>query len=313
MGDTSSASHGSADTGNGAKNNQELLPQTSPSMAAVPAVVPAILLTTGIVGGILVLTVPFVLMPLCGHSLPFMATPAVKVKKALQFIQKRQQQRQQVLVVPSTKALDLTLESASSTRRRMFLDLGSGDGEAVWQAAQLHSGDDKNDNDRPASSARLEEHKHYHFTDCVGVELNSTLYLVSVLRRALFWSHPIRQRSRFYCRDVWALPRHLVREADTIFLFGIPSLMPRLSHAMAHTWQIRSGTFIVSYRFPLPVRDGTSKSVNATDILPIKSESNRVSEELPFPLLEAELVYSEDEMRIYECTANDDTLPNTFG
>jgi hypothetical protein len=69
-------------SGNGAENIQEPpQKQTSPSLAT-PVVVPAILLTTGIVGGILVLTVPFVILPLCGHSLPFMATPAVKVKKA---------------------------------------------------------------------------------------------------------------------------------------------------------------------------------------------------------------------------------------
>jgi hypothetical protein len=309
-------------SGNGAENIQEP-PQmlTSPSLAT-PAVVPAILLTTGIVGGILVLTVPFVILPLCGHSLPFMATPAVKVKKALQFIQKRHQQRQQtqkLLVGPAKKAMDhAQSESATIARRRMFLDLGSGDGEAVWQAAQMHSSDgdgDGDENNRRASSVqRQEEHNQYHYyTDCVGVELNSTLYLVSVLRRALFWSHSVRQRSRFYCRDVWALPRHLVQGADTIFLFGIPSLMPRLSHAMARTWRIRPGTFIVSYRFPLPVRDGTSKSANATDILPTQSDLNRVREAVPFPLLEAELIYSEDEMRIYECTANDDTLPDTVG
>jgi hypothetical protein len=61
------------------------------------------------------------------------------------------------------------------------------------------------------------------------------------------------------------------------------------------------------------VRDGTSKSANATDILPTQSDLNRVREAVPFPLLEAELIYSEDEMRIYECTANDDTLPDTVG
>jgi hypothetical protein len=195
MGNTPSRSQGGAVmSGNGAENIQEPpQKQTSPSLAT-PVVVPAILLTTGIVGGILVLTVPFVILPLCGHSLPFMATPAVKVKKALQFIQKRHQQRQQtqkLLVGPAKKAMDhAQSESATIARRRMFLDLGSGDGEAVWQAAQMHSSDgdgDGDENNRHASSVqRQEEHNQYGLRRCrtqldvvLGVGAATCLVLVA--------------------------------------------------------------------------------------------------------------------------------------
>lgn len=225
------------------------------------------------VTGMMALTLPFVLLPATGKHLPYMATPATKLKKALQFIQQQRNSSQQMEFTTNTNTTSSAATAANCTPRRdrfcSFLDLGSGDGEAVYQAAQLVDGN----TGKP------------YYSQCTGVELNSTLYLLSNLRRTLCWTRDQRRRSNFVCRDFWKIPDPIIRESDTILIFGISSLMQPLSEKLARTCQ--TGTHVLSYRFPLPVANNAISSNNEKDI----SAS----------LLRAKLIYDIDEMRIYEC------------
>lgn len=197
------------------------------------------------------LTVPFVFLPTSKKAmLPYMATPSAKLRQALQFIAD-------------------TTTSAKGQRRRTFLDLGSGDGESVKVALSiLH----------PHSRAPMFQH-------ATGVELNSTLWLLSNLRR-LFWNADQRARSSFVCRDFWK--SHL-QTIDTILIFGVQPLMVPLSVKLAK--ECRPGTHVLSYRFPLPLRGSSPPTTATTNDGPL--------------LLHAKLVYDKEEMRIYECVQTD--------
>jgi len=119
---------------------------------------------------------------------------------------------------------------------QVFVDLGSGDGEAVYQA--LHAG----------------------YKQAIGVELNITLYLLSAMRRSLFWPIEYKQRSKFYYKNFFD---YNLQEAGTVMIFGVPSLMQPVSRKLAN--ECKSGTLILSYRFLLPTStdDKTKPFVNA--------------------------------------------------
>jgi hypothetical protein len=227
----------------------------------------AMMIAGATVAGMMALTMPFVIMPASGKNLPYMATPAVKLKRALQFLQQRH--------IPTTTN---RTSGNSNHSQRTFLDLGSGDGEAVYQAVQLM---ENNTNGKP------------YYAHCTGVELNSTLFLLSNIRRALFWTSDHRARSSFACRDFWKLPNETIRTADTILIFGIQPLMLPLSVKLAQTSS--AGTHVLSYRFQLPVLDHARDADDRTATPSITEQSSS-----PL-LLQAKLIYEEDEMRIYEC------------
>lgn len=165
------------------------------------------------------LTAPFVLSR---SALPYMATPGKKIHHALRYLDKGQ--------------------------KGIFVDLGSGDGEAVYQAAKLG------------------------YT-AIGVELNFTLWAFSSLRRALFWSSFERERSTF----VWSnFFDYNLKDANTIFLFGVAPMMKSLSQKIKS--EVKPKTDILSYRFALPLADDGENG-----------------------LLEADIIYDRQEMRIYRC------------
>ena len=277
-----------------------LLESQSSSSSSSSFPLMAFFISGGVVGTVLMLTLPFIVMPLMsGQSLPYMATPKHKLQQAFKFIQQQQRQTRN----QSDTATTVTSNRAwkGSPVRRQFLDLGSGDGEAVYQAVTLrhaaatqqqmaHNDDDDN------------ESRYYYYTKCIGIELNTTLYMWSCWRRILFWTRPEQLRSQFHCRDMFRSdnnnnsndddpqqPQHIIRQSDTILIFGIPSLMVPLSQLLAQHCQ--SGTYILCYRFPLPTHE------------PQRSR-----------LLPARLVYNQDEMRIYECTdttGSDDSIQVT--
>jgi len=162
------------------------------------------LLLAGLVAGTTVfgamaLMAPFVFSK---SPLPYMATPSPKVRKALEYLKQRGH--------PCS----------------LFVDLGSGDGEAVYQAVQ--TGYDK----------------------AVGIELNYTLALLARIRRRFFWSAEQRQRSSFLCQNMF---QYNIASADTVMIFGVKPLMEPLSQKLAH--ECRPGTMILSYRFQLPLAD----------------------------------------------------------
>jgi hypothetical protein len=183
--------------------------------------------------GTLALIAPFVLTR---SPLPYMATPGSKVKRALQHL------------------------THQGHERGVFADLGSGDGEAVYQAVKMG------------------------YRRAVGVELNFTLYALAQFRR-LFWTQDERARSKFFCRNLF---HHDIKDADAVFFFGVTPLLIPISEKIAS--ECREGAHVLSYRFPLP--------------LSTKNGDNDESE-TPY----AKLVYDDEEMRIYQRLAVQDT-PN---
>lgn len=179
---------------------------TSPGYEAVDPGAKRRLRTAGLVAGTTVfgtiaLIAPFVVSR---SPLPYMATPGFKVQRALQHI------------------------SSQGHARGLFVDLGSGDGEAVYQAVQMG------------------------YNRAVGVELNFTLFALAQFRRLFFWSKEERRRSTFLCRNLFD---YNVHQADTVMLFGVKPLMKPLSEKMAS--ECRAGAHILSYRFQLPVGTDT--------------------------------------------------------
>ena len=172
------------------------------------------------------LTAPFVFLK---TPLPYMATPTHKIQRALSSL-------------PHTKGT--------------FVDLGSGDGEAVYQAFRAG------------------------FSRVVGYELNWTLWAVSQFRRLFCWGPQARKSTQIYCRDFFATP--LPADTTAVMVFGVTPLMKPISMKLSR--ETRPGDHVLSYRFPIPVRDTESK---------MKDD-----------LLQAKLVYDNEEMRIYQVTGN---------
>lgn len=157
--------------------------------------------TVAVMGSILTLTAPFVVLK---TPLPYMATPAYKIQRALQFL------------------------STSTKRGGTFVDLGSGDGEAVYQAYRAGM-----------------------FDKVIGYELNWTLWGLSQMRRIFFWGPQARRSTHIYCRDLFASP--LPKETTAVMVFGVTPLMKSLSFKLAR--ETRPGVHILSYRFPLPIQN----------------------------------------------------------
>lgn len=165
--------------------------------------------TVVFMGATLALTAPFVFMK---SPLPYMATPAHKIQRALQSL-------------PAT--------------RGTFVDLGSGDGEAIYQAYRAG------------------------FERVIGYELNWTLWGISQLRRIFFWGPQARQRTQIYCKDLFATSLPNDTSLTTVMVFGVTPLMKPLSMKLAT--ETRAGVHVLSYRFPIPIQE--EDGVNATSDL----------------------------------------------
>jgi hypothetical protein len=146
--------------------------------------------------GTMALIAPFVVSR---SKLPYMATPSGKVRRALNYLQK------------------------NGHACHVFADLGSGDGEAVYRAAQAG------------------------YRRAVGIELNYTLAGLAKMRR-LFWTKNERKRTSFYCQDMF---HYDIRAADTVMVFGVKPLMQSLSAKLKRECQ--PGAHVMSYRFRLPL------------------------------------------------------------
>lgn len=163
---------------------------------------------------ILGFTAPFVFVR---SPLPYMATPGPKIRRALQFLGK-----------------------ANDPKRNLFVDLGSGDGEAVYQAARLG----------------------YR---AIGLELNFTMWVFSSLRRQLFWSREEKANSTLLWKNFF---EYDIAHANTVMIFGVTPLMKPLSQKIAT--ECHPGTDVLSYRFGIPLvhpqRKETSDLLNANII-----------------------------------------------
>ncbi|GFH61815.1 hypothetical protein CTEN210_18291 [Chaetoceros tenuissimus] len=159
-------------------------------------------------------------------------------------------------ILAALKEISKRKESQSSAPNQQFkyYDLGSGDGETVLAAASTG-------------------------WKATGIELNSTLWGISSLRR-LFSPLSIRSRSAFIYGDIW---KNSIRDADAVMIFGVKPLMPAIAEKIGN--ECDPGTFVMAYRFHVPIC--SSEQVNE------KGEIRDGS-------LEADLIYDEEEMRIYQ-------------
>ena len=227
----------------------------------------------GIIGtaflSVLGLTFPFITMQL-RSPLPYMGTPIRKVDKALQFILARhyQKQRQQNAMnieqqnTLSTSIFSFTTNSNNNTHNNTiqplrYVDLGSGDGSSVIHAAKIG----------------------YIAT---GIELNTTLFLLSLLRQryhqflnftstiatttttnTVMTNNTLQQQriTKFIYGNMFqtnSIIQKSIQNADVIMIFGVPSLMTRIASLLNKNCKV--GCYIMSYRFRIPLLSSSSSS-----------------------------------------------------
>jgi hypothetical protein len=196
-------------------------------------------------------------------SAPYMATPGRKVRSALEFVLKQQNNNINTILksVPSSSIGTDGLKQQQHERRPVFVDMGSGDGQAVYEAGKLGY-------------------------DSIGIEYNWTLYMFSSLRRRLFWPSQIQCRTKFLRQDFHSY--NLCR-ADVVMIFAIPRTMPVLGAKIQS--ECAPGTNILAYRFGIPLlqrRYGNSD--NHTN------DNDNNKDEVR---LNADLIYDREDMRIY--------------
>jgi len=227
--------------------------------------------------GILAATAPFVFIPL-RSSLPYMATPGHKVEKALKFISQRTRAS-----AASSDGKACSVDRAHRTRQYLgsnnkklnFVDLGSGDGTAILAAASLG-------------------------WNATGVELNPTLWFVSFVRR-LFSSRIIRSNSRLVMGDMFESKRARgqLRGADCVMIFGVNPLMPKIADLVQR--ECRTGCFLMSYRFRVPLLQLNEKAIASTSSVECSGRDAVISNKTsPQHGVSASMIYDVEEMRIYE-------------
>ena len=279
----------------------------------------------GTVVACLALTTPFV-TSMMKSPLPYMATPGFKIRRALDFVVSSSSLQTPCSATRTTKMTTTKQQQRhQQQQRRVFVDLGSGDGEGVYQA--LLAG----------------------YDSAIGVELNWTLYLLSQGRRILCWTRDQRHRSQFYHGNFFhaSLPKLVEQQQQqqqqhsstrfstphdhkedslwTVMIFGVTPLMPRFSRMLAHVCP--TGTHILAYRFDLPLQPTTPPTTTSTaattnhpeEQLPdninndtrstitmnqqtnplITTEDDSANHYTTGPLLRATRVYDAQEMRVY--------------
>lgn len=232
-------------------------------------------LVLGILGTAFIGTVglisPFIYMQL-RSPLPYMATPRRKIEAAIRVIAERRNSTRAVLEDGTAGGKNVTnvaterYRFSESTKQPngeclRFVDLGSGDGTAVFASASQG-------------------------WQATGMELNPTLWFLSSLRRL---SHPrdVRIRSSFIWGDMFSRS-DVLRKADCVMVFGVTPLMPRIAQMVQK--ECRPGTCIMSYRFRVPLLVAETPESEISD----DSKGQEVRG------ISASLIYDHEEMRIYE-------------
>eukprot|EP00536_Pseudo-nitzschia_multiseries_P002583 jgi/Psemu1/183731/e_gw1.34.66.1 len=172
-------------------------------------------------------------------------------------------------------------KNPASTRASppVFVDLGSGDGQAVYEAAKLG----------------------YR---AVGIEFNWTLWALSSFRRQFFWSLDAKRRSQFLLQD---FSNYNLKDADTVMIFAVPRTMPILGQKIQS--ECSPGTNVMAYRFEMPLADAdVSATTNETCTTISSEEPTTTTEtegqdndyvEVSDLRLQAKCIYDQEEMRIY--------------
>ena len=210
-----------------------------------------------------------------------MATPEHKVERALRFVSHRLNATTNSTALVNGEKVSrgtayqattpTTVTQSTATRQlprqHRFVDLGSGDGTAVFTAASLD----------------------YQST---GFELNPTLWLISSLRR-LTQPSTIRRQCKIVMGDMFQSPvvRSELKKADCVMIFGVNSLMSQIA-ALVQT-ECRSGSFIMSYRFRVPLFEEELRKAK-------KKADDEDDAKLRISGINASLVYEKEEMRVYE-------------
>lgn len=120
--------------------------------------------------------------------------------------------------VPAFKRdIRAVLDDAGVKKGDLFIELGSGDGRLVLEAAR-----------RGATA--------------IGYEINPLLWIVSWLR--IF---PMRKNAKVYLRDFWGVD---ISKADVVLAFLVPRTMSKLE-AKAKA-EMKKGSRLLSYIFELP-------------------------------------------------------------
>ena len=227
----------------------------------------------GMIGGafvsIMAFTSPFVFMQL-RSALPYMATPRNKVEKALKFISRRICDKHSTATGGAVHHTHQPMNQ-NAKQQLNFVDLGSGDGTTILASASLG-------------------------WRSTGLELNPSLWLFSSIRRILCSSKKIRQNSQFVLGDMFAnrIAKERLNQADCVMIFGVKPLMPMISELVQS--QCKAGCYLMSYRFRVPLlNEKNAKSNSVTD------SGNEINKSL----LDADLIYDEEEMRIYELNGHD--------
>ncbi|XP_023235730.1 protein FAM173B-like [Centruroides sculpturatus] len=121
--------------------------------------------------------------------------------------------------LPATKRqLDLVFTHLNG-RKGKLVDLGSGDGRIVIEAAKR---------------GLLAE----------GIELNPWLVLYS---RAKALTNGVSGNTRFKCQDLWKVN---LSPYNNIVIFGVDSMMAQLEEKLA--MELVDGSWVIACRFPLP-------------------------------------------------------------
>lgn len=129
------------------------------------------------------------------------------------------------ICLPYVPATDAQVRNVLSvlcrrTRRSALVDLGSGDGRIVFEAARQG------------------------FAPCVGVELNPWLVAYSKIRAL---ASDLASKPRFQRADLW---KFSLVPFDNVVVFGVEEMMAPLERKILH--ELKPGSWVVACRFPLP-------------------------------------------------------------
>lgn len=129
------------------------------------------------------------------------------------------------ICLPYVPATDAQVRNVLSvlcrrTRRSALVDLGSGDGRIVFEAARQG------------------------FAPCVGVELNPWLVAYSKIRAL---ASDLASKPRFQRADLW---KFSLVPFDNVVVFGVEEMMAPLERKLLH--ELKPGSWVVACRFPLP-------------------------------------------------------------
>jgi hypothetical protein len=245
---------------NNNKNSHSSESPSSSSSSSLSSSSSSMMAAGGVMAGVSLLLIGLQFPFLFPKSAPYMATPGHKIRHALQFLNKTK---------TKTHHANQTQSSSSSSQPPppVFVDLGSGDGQAVYEAARLG----------------------YR---AIGIEFNWTLWAISSLRRRLFWTSQERALSSFRRQDF--ISYNNLKEADTVMIFAIPKTMPILGTKIQ--LECRPGTDILAYRFGIPLAVDKNDGKDNGDAHPTGSSQGNDDDDIR---LCADLIYDREDMRIY--------------